>query len=132
MELETIIKLITAGIAEAAVFIWGQADKWLYALIVMVILDYISGVIAAAVRRQLSCTTGFTGILKKVLFLIVAGIAHVADNLLGMGGIGRTAIVAFLIANEGMSIIENCASAGVRLPPMLTRLFKQISAESKE
>ncbi len=129
MELKTIIKLIAAGFAEAAVFIWGQADKWLNALIVMVILDYISGVIAAAVRRQLSCAAGFTGILKKLLFLVVAGVAHIADHLIGMNGMGRTAIVAFLIANEGLSIIENCASAGIPLPPMLRNLFKQIGGE---
>ena len=125
----TVWKIICSALAGAAVYIWGPADEWLYALIAMIILDYLSGVIAAIINRELSSAIGFRGILKKVLFLIIAGVANIADALIGLNGMGQNAVIGFLIANEGLSILENAGRSGLKKPQALIAMLKQLQAK---
>lgn len=126
----TIWKLICSTLASVAVYIWGPADEWLYALIAMIVLDYLSGVIAAMINRELSSAIGFRGILKKVLFLILAGVAHIADTLIGLNGMGQNAVIGFLIANEGLSILENAGRCGLKKPQALIAMLKQLQTDT--
>ena len=61
------IRAAGAGIAAVLTYFFGGADSWLIGLIVVVALDYISGVIAAIINGELSSRRGFIGILKKLL-----------------------------------------------------------------
>lgn len=125
----TVWKFLCSALAGAAVTIWGPADEWLYALIAMIVLDYLSGVIAAVINRELSSAVGFRGILKKVLFLILAGVANIADALIGLNGMGQNAVIGFLIANEGLSILENAGRCGLKKPQALISMLKQLQTE---
>lgn len=125
----TVWKFICSALAGAAVYIWGPADEWLYALIAMIVLDYISGVIAAMINHELSSAVGFRGILKKVLFFILAGVSNIADTLLGLGGMGQNAVIGFLIANEGLSILENAGRCGLKKPQVLIAMLKQLQQD---
>lgn len=127
--LATVWKFLCSALASVAVYIWGPADEWLYALIAMIVLDYVSGVIAAIVNRELSSAIGFRGILKKVLFLIIAGVANIADTLIGMNGMGQNAVIGFLIANEGLSILENAGRCGLKKPQALIAMLKQLQSD---
>lgn len=122
----TVWKFICSALAGIAVYIWGPADEWLYALTAMIVLDYLSGVIAAIVNHELSSAVGFRGILKKVLFLIIAGVANIADSLIGLNGMGQNAVIGFLIANEGLSILENAGRCGLKKPQALIAMLKQL------
>lgn len=128
----TVWKFICSALAGAAVYIWGPADEWLYALIAMIVLDYISGVIAAIINRELSSAIGFRGILKKVLFLIIAGVANIADALIGLNGMGQNAVIGFLIANEGFSVLENAGRCGLKKPQALLAMLKQLQPNTEE
>ena len=125
----TVWKFLCSALVGAAVTIWGPADEWLYALIAMIVLDYLSGVIAAVINRELSSAVGFHGILKKVLFLILAGVANIADALIGLNGMGQNAVIGFLIANEGLSILENAGRCGLQKPQALISMLKQLQTE---
>ena len=57
----------------------GGMDGMLIALIVLMSLDYISGVMCAIVDRKLSSAIGFRGICKKVLILMLVGVANIVD-----------------------------------------------------
>lgn len=50
------------------------------------VIDYITGLMCAIVDRQLSSAVGFRGIFKKVLIIMLVGIAHIIDlNVVGTG-----------------------------------------------
>jgi toxin secretion/phage lysis holin len=58
----------------------GKQDNFLYALLVFVIIDYITGVICAIIDKKLSSEIGAKGILKKVLIFVLVGVAHILDT----------------------------------------------------
>jgi toxin secretion/phage lysis holin len=46
--------------------------------------------------------------------------ANIIDQILGLNGAMAYGTILFYIANEGLSIIENLAQFGVKIPPMIT------------
>ena len=110
---------------------WGGADGLFYALITFVVVDYITGLMCAVVRRELSSEIGFRGIFRKVLIFMLVGIAHILDALvIGTGSVLRTAVICFYLSNEGLSIIENAAELGLPIPAQLKRVLKQLKSDS--
>ena len=82
----------------------------LIALIVLMSLDYISGVMCAIVDRQLSSAIGFKGLCKKVLILMLVGVANIVDlHVVGTGSALRGAVICFYLSNEALSLFENAA-----------------------
>ena len=61
-----LIKSILAAMCAFFGFLFGERNGIMLALIVLIVLDYISGVIAAAVEKRLSSEVGAKGIAKKV------------------------------------------------------------------
>ncbi len=57
----------------------GGLDGFLYALIVFVVADYITGVLCAVYDKKLSSEVGFKGIAKKVLIFVLVGIGNIID-----------------------------------------------------
>ncbi|NLX63261.1 MAG: phage holin family protein [Clostridiaceae bacterium] len=108
----------------------GEVDRFLYALLAFVAIDYITGVLCAIMDKELSSEIGWKGILKKVLIFVVVGVAHVLDTqILGSsGGSGalRTAVIFFYLTNEGVSILENAAHMGLPIPDKLKSVLKQL------
>ena len=105
----------------------GGMDGMLIALIVFMVLDYITGLMCAVVDKKLSSAVGFKGIFKKVLILILVGIATLLDkNVVGTGSTLRTAIIAFYLSNEGVSILENAAHLGLPVPEKLKEILAQL------
>ena len=72
----------------------GGVDGMLIALIVLMALDYLSGVMCAIVDKKLSSAIGFKGICKKVLILMLVGVANILDvNVVGTGAVLRGAVI---------------------------------------
>lgn len=132
--MDKLIQTIAAVIAAVCGFLWGQADGLLYALIAFMAIDYISGVIVAVVRHELSSEVGFKGIAKKVLILALVAVGHILDvHVLGGGAVCRSAVIGFYLANEGISILENAGELGLPLPKKLIAMLKQLKdKEEKE
>ena len=105
----------------------GGMDGMLIALIVFMVLDYITGIMCAVVDKKLSSAIGFKGIFKKVLILILVGVATLLDkNVVGSGSTLRTAIIAFYLSNEGVSILENASHLGLPVPQKLKDILAQL------
>lgn len=105
----------------------GGFDGMLIALIVMMVLDYVTGIMCAIVDKKLSSAIGFRGIFKKVLILIMVGMANLLDtNIVGSGSTLRTAIIAFYLSNEGVSILENATHLGLPVPEKLKDILAQL------
>ena len=126
------LRLIIAGIAAAFTYAFGGADNWLLGLVVLVIADYISGVIAAYIRKELNSKRGYAGILKKVLLFCVVAVANIVDNATDAGGVLRSAAIGFLMANEGVSVLENSARCGIKLPKKLMAALEQLCGEKDD
>lgn len=105
----------------------GGVDGFLYALIVFVVIDYITGVMVAVVDKNLSSSVGFKGICRKVLIFALVGIANIIDvYVLGQAGVLRTAVIFFYISNEGVSLLENSAHLGLPIPAKLKDVLEQL------
>ena len=111
----------------------GGCDGLLYALIVFVIVDYITGVMCAIVDKKLSSEVGFKGIFKKVLIFLLVGIAEIIDvQVLGQEGVIRTAVIFFYLSNEGVSILENAGHLGLPIPAQLKDVLEQLHHRSEK
>ena len=111
----------------------GGYDGLLYALIVFMAADYITGVMCAAADKKLSSEVGFKGICRKVLILMLVGIANLLDvQVIGTGAVLRTAVIFFYLSNEGVSLLENAVHLGLPIPERLKEILVQLhdSAES--
>lgn len=127
------LKTVTySAICAAGVFfewLFGPINAALIALIAACLLDYITGVICACMgvsqkseSHALSSTAGWLGLMKKGVMLLLVGLLHFIDNATGVP-IRDAAIFAFL-ANELLSIIENCGLMGIPIPDVVTRVVE--------
>ena len=121
------IQLIFAAIGGWLGWFLGGCDGLLYALIAFVTIDYITGVMCAVADHTLSSEVGFKGIFKKVLILMLVGIANVIDvHVVGTGSALRGATVCFYLSNEGLSILENTVHLGLPVPEKLKEVLSQL------
>lgn len=105
----------------------GGYDGLLYALVVFMVADYITGVMCAAADKKLSSEVGFKGICRKVLILMLVGIANLLDvQVIGTGAVLRTAVIFFYLSNEGVSLLENAAHLGLPIPEKLKEILVQL------
>lgn len=121
------IRFISAGIGGFIGGFIGPFDKLLFALIIFIAVDYVTGVLCAILERNLSSTIGFKGLCQKVFILLLVGIANVLDvNVIGGGSIIRSAVICFYISNEGISIFENAGRIGLPIPHRMQKAMKQL------
>lgn len=105
----------------------GGCDGLLYALVLFVVVDYITGVMCAAADHKLSNEVGFKGICRKVLIFLLVGIGHVLDaQIIGNGSVLRTAVIFFYLSNEGVSLLENAGHLGLPIPEKLKVVLEQL------
>lgn len=127
------IKRIGAMLGGLAGYIFGKTDGFIIALLCFVIADYLTGVIAAFIKKEVSSKVGFDGLLKKITIFVAVAIANVIDvYVLKTNSIMRTATCLFYIANDGISIIENLSVIGVPFPAKIKKYFKQIKEDDKK
>ena len=105
----------------------GGMDGMLIALIVLMSLDYISGIMCAVIDKKLSSAIGFRGICKKVLILMLVGVANIVDlHVVGTGSALRGAVICFYMSNEALSLFENAAHIGLPIPDKLREALAQL------
>ena len=121
------IQLVFAAVGGWLGYFLGGCDGLLYALIAFVAIDYITGVMCAISDKTLSSEVGFKGICRKVLIFLLVGIGHIVDaQVIGNGGVMRTAVIFFYLSNEGVSLIENAAHLGLPVPDKLKAVLEQL------
>lgn len=117
---------------------FGGFDGFLYALVIFVVLDYLTGVLCAVLDHKLSSEIGARGIFKKVLIFVLVGVGNILDELIlsgaspGGNGVIRTAVVFFYLSNEGVSILENAAHIGLPVPQKLKDVLGQLHDRNDE
>ncbi len=108
-------------------YFFGGLDGLMIALIIFMMLDYITGLMCAVADKKLSSTVGFKGICKKVLILMLVGVANMMDvHVMGTGSALRGAVIAFYLSNEGLSLLENAAHIGLPIPDRMKNVLAQL------
>lgn len=127
-------KIIIAAVGTGITWLFGTWDTALIVLVSFMALDYLTGVLRAIVNKEVSSDTGLKGIARKAVIFIVLIVAVLLDRLLNTGTwVFRTLICYFYIANEGISLLENCAGLGLPIPDKLKDALAQLKdGEKKE
>lgn len=116
-----------------ATFLFGEWNNALQALAMFMLLDYITGVLAAYMRprAKLSSKKGLRGIAKKLTLISLIVAAHQLDLAIGQN-VFCLLLTYFMLGNEGLSIIENAAYCGVPIPASLREKLEQLAQEKQE
>ncbi len=111
----------------------GGVDGLLTALIIFMVIDYITGLMCAIADKKLSSAVGFKGICKKVLIILLVGVAHIVDlHVVGTGDALRSAVICFYLSNEGVSLLENAAHLGLPVPEKMKNVLAQLHGREEE
>lgn len=107
----------------------GGWDTVMQVLVIFVVLDYLTGIIAAWYEKKLDSGVGYRGIPKKILVFAIVGLAYQIDKTLGQE-LFRSLATWFYLANEALSVIENCGRVGVPIPSFLRTALEQLKDKS--
>lgn len=116
-------------VGSMASFLYGGFSSLLMFLIMFVVVDYLTGIMAAYVEKRLSSRVGFKGIAQKVFIFALVSIAHVLDIILGTNLIKDITILFYLV-NEFISIMENASRIGVPIPNILKKVIDAIKKKA--
>lgn len=127
-------KYVVAAIGTWLTWLFGMWDTAIAVLIAFMVADYATGLLRAYVNKEVSSDVGLKGIARKAVIFIVLIVAVLLDRLLNTGNwVFRTLICYFYIANEGISLLENCAGLGLPVPVKLQEALIQLKdGEKKE
>ena len=125
------INNVTSVLLTTIIYLLGGMDIALKSLIIIIMIDYITGIASAIYNKKLSSKIGFKGIIKKFSYLCIVALSVVIDNLIGQNGVIRTLVIYFFVANDGLSIIENMAEMDIKLPKKLIDSLEQIKKRSE-
>ena len=120
---------VMSGVGAIVTHFMGWSDTH-EALVVIMSIDYVTGIIAAYVNPHLKLNSkkGFSGFCKKMVILGLVTLSHEIDLALGKA-VTQQFVIWFFIANEGLSIVENAAKAGLPIPQKLRETLEQLANE---
>lgn len=124
-----IVLVVKSGIVEGVLGGW---DGLLSALILFMVVEYLTQILVAILNKKRTNEIGFCGIAKKVSIIFLVAIGNVIDVLvIQNGSIIRTAVIFFYLSNEGITIIENVAILGLPIPQRLKDILEQLKDGKK-
>ena len=128
--MKTIINYIASTLLTTIVYYLGGLDMALKTLLILMVLDYITGICKSIVNKKVNSIIGLKGIIKKVGYLILVALSFLLDGVVGDTGAIRNLVVYFFVANEGISILENWGAMGLPLPSKILEVLEQLKKEN--
>jgi len=108
-------------------FLFGSLDNLLQVFLALLALDYFTGVLASFISgKLLNSRKGIEGIAKKVMLLTLVVLSNLMDQMLHTPGSLRALVIGFLVANESISILENCKKCGIPIPLKLKETIDRL------
>jgi toxin secretion/phage lysis holin len=130
---DTLWTSITGGFSITLAYLLGGIDNLVAAFAIFMACDYVTGLMAGAKDKKVSSKRAFKGLGKKVGMITFVIIANQLDIITGnKDGFLRDAMLMFLIATEGISIVENLGSLGLKVPPFILKVLEQLSDKGEE
>jgi toxin secretion/phage lysis holin len=125
-----IFQTVVAVLGSWLTYLFGGWSALLGILLAFVVTDYITGILAAGSKGELSSAVGMRGIAKKICIFVLVAIAHLGDRALGDGTLIRDAAIYFYLANELLSITENIGILGVPIPGVIQKAVEILKGKS--
>ena len=102
-----------------AVTEWVRVPGAMQVLLIFMAFDYVTGIMSAVVCREVSSSKAWRGLVRKGLILMLLTAAIIGQRMAGIDlHVEQAGAVGFTVS-EFISIIENCAKAGVPIPAAL-------------
>jgi len=124
--IDYIVSGVFSAIGGALAYFYGDLTKLVICLFGFITIDYVSGIICAIAKKELSSRVGFIGLARKCHILVMVGVGNLIDVTLGLEGIAKSLVCCFYICNEGISILENAHSLGLPIPTKLITLLLSV------
>ena len=97
-------------------YLFGRMDTLFKTFLILIIIDYISGICKAIYNKKLNSEIGAKGIIKKIGYLLIIIVAELVGNLYSNNLDIRNILLYMFIANEVISILENLSKVGIVIP----------------
>ena len=111
-------------------------DGWdiaLEILLIVMALDYLTGVVAAFKTKTVSSSAGYSGLVKKASIFIIVILAAQMDRVIGNDNhIFRNCTALFFTANDAISILENAGKMGMTLPAFLKKSLVKLQQQNEQ
>lgn len=120
----------TSTVLTTVLYFLGGWDMALKTLLIIIALDYLTGVCDAIANKKINSKIGAKGIIKKVGYLIIVAVSVQLDQIVGDTGAIRNLVIYFFVANEGISILENWGSMGLPLPEKVIEVLEQLKKDN--
>lgn len=122
--MQRILFAVGKGIVEVVLGGW---DALLSALMLFIIVEYLTQILVVILNKKISSEVGFCGIAKKVSIFFLVAVGNIIDALIIQNGSAiRTAVIVFYLSNEGITILENVAVLGLPIPEKLKNILEQL------
>lgn len=125
------LKYMLTFLSTVGVYLFGGLDIALQALLIAIVIDYLTGLMKGYKTKKLNSKVGLTGIFKKIGLLCLVSLSVAIDKVAGNSGLIRTVVIYYLFANEGLSIIENLGEMDIIVPKVLKDKLEQLKEGSK-
>jgi toxin secretion/phage lysis holin len=106
-------------------FLLGGFDTLIVALLIVMLADWVTGVLKAFKKRKFSPTIGLWGIVNKLVVLIIIVAMNFVQQGLAIPLPLRETVVVMILINEGLSVLRNASTFVKGLEP-ITKYFEHI------
>lgn len=137
-QLMLILAAVGATLSGVIAILWGGWSQPMTVLVILMGLDYVSGLAVALVFRKspktesggASSVIGLKGLLRKLFLIVIVAAAYQIDKIIGTAYLRDAVAIAF-IANEALSLLENAGLMGIPIPKVLLRSIDVLKGKSE-
>ncbi len=128
--MKNFISIIMSFCTSILLFIFGNVDFIFKALLTLMVMDFITGIIKSYINKNINSKDCIKGLLKKFGLLIIVSTASILDRILNVDNTVRNLTIYSFIFSEMISIIENWALMGIKLPKAITTSLKELKDDN--
>lgn len=129
--MKNILSKIISFLGTLFLFLFGKFDYLLKSMLVLMVIDYITGVFKSFFNKKLNSSIGAKGIIKKVVYLCIIVVSVILDEMLKSNGAVRTIVISSFIFNEMLSILENGGEIGIKIPNSLYKSLEKLNKNNE-
>ncbi len=123
--------IATEKIEIIKLYLFGTDLRMIYILAFLMLVDIFTGVMKAWYNHNLWSRKSMFGFARKLMVFCIVILANIIDQVMNLNGGLLLVTMLYYMANEGLSIIENCAILGVPIPDAIKEKLA-IMAEGKQ
>ena len=138
--MEKYVEMAKIAVSAAVGYFLGGWDNMLQLLIIIIAVDYITGLLVAGVFKNSNKTKnggiktiiGFKGLVRKACIILLVMLVTRLEYTLGDTTFCRNTVIMCFVVNESLSILENMGLMGVPMPEILTNAIEMLKSKSEK